>query len=104
MRLTEPGDAAPGREAATREPMLTQVADSVWVRQSEWVWTNSIAVRGEDGLILIDDDQVSAYEMALDRLDEAAGHVGEEPIDAHLEDADWLSRPHQSNLEQARGR
>ncbi|MGN6872631.1 MAG: MBL fold metallo-hydrolase, partial [Solirubrobacteraceae bacterium] len=25
-----------------------------WVRQSEWVWTNSIAVRGEDGLILVD--------------------------------------------------
>src|SRR3954466_13694765 len=34
--------------------MLTEVADGVWVRQSEWVWTNSIAVRGDDGLILID--------------------------------------------------
>src|SRR3954449_6157671 len=34
--------------------MLTEVADGVWVRQSEWVWTNSIAVRGEDGLILVD--------------------------------------------------
>src|SRR5215831_12252545 len=34
--------------------MLNQVGDGVWVRQSEWVWTNSIAVRGEDGLILID--------------------------------------------------
>ena len=33
---------------------LNQVADGVWVRQSEWVWTNSIAVRGEDGLILVD--------------------------------------------------
>ena len=33
---------------------LNQVADGVWVRQSEWVWTNSIAVRGADGLILID--------------------------------------------------
>ena len=33
---------------------LNQVADGVWVRQSAWVWTNSIAVRGEDGLILID--------------------------------------------------
>ena len=33
--------------------MLTQVADGVWVRQSEWVWTNSIVVRGEDGLILV---------------------------------------------------
>ena len=34
--------------------MLTEVADGVWVRQSEWVWTNSIVVRGEDGLILVD--------------------------------------------------
>ena len=34
--------------------MLTRVADGVWVRQSEWVWTNSIVVRGEDGLILVD--------------------------------------------------
>ncbi len=34
--------------------MLNQVADGVWVRQSEWVWTNSIVVRGEDGLVLID--------------------------------------------------
>ena len=33
---------------------LNQVADGVWVRQSEWVWTNSIVVRGEDGLILVD--------------------------------------------------
>src|SRR6476660_9224124 len=34
--------------------MLTQVADGVWVRQSAWVWNNSIVVRGEDGLILVD--------------------------------------------------
>ena len=34
--------------------MLTQVADGVWVRQSGWVWTNSIVVRGDDGLIVID--------------------------------------------------
>src|SRR4051812_26315981 len=34
--------------------MLNQVADGVWVRQSEWVWTNSIVVHGEDGLIVID--------------------------------------------------
>ena len=82
-------------------------------------------------------DQVSAYETALDRLDEAAGHAdvvvpghgavaegpevaarlaadhayidalrrGEEPADARLgPDAEWLSGPHQSNLEKARGR
>ncbi|WP_407343878.1 MBL fold metallo-hydrolase [Pengzhenrongella phosphoraccumulans] len=34
--------------------MLTQVADGVWVRQSEWVWSNAIVVRGERGLILVD--------------------------------------------------
>jgi glyoxylase-like metal-dependent hydrolase (beta-lactamase superfamily II) len=34
--------------------MLTEVADGVWVRQSAWVWTNSVVVRGEDGLILVD--------------------------------------------------
>jgi glyoxylase-like metal-dependent hydrolase (beta-lactamase superfamily II) len=33
---------------------LNQVADGVWVRQSEWMWTNSIVVRGEEGLILVD--------------------------------------------------
>jgi glyoxylase-like metal-dependent hydrolase (beta-lactamase superfamily II) len=34
--------------------MLKQVADSVWVRQSEWVWSNASVVRGDDGLILVD--------------------------------------------------
>ena len=34
--------------------MLHQVADGVWVRQSEWVWSNAIVVRGDDGLILVD--------------------------------------------------
>ena len=34
--------------------MLKQVADGVWVRQSEWVWSNAIVVRGESGLILVD--------------------------------------------------
>ncbi len=34
--------------------MLTELADGVWVRQSAWVWTNSIVVRGGGGLVLID--------------------------------------------------
>jgi glyoxylase-like metal-dependent hydrolase (beta-lactamase superfamily II) len=34
--------------------VLKEVADGVWVRQSEWVFSNAIAVRGEDGLILVD--------------------------------------------------
>lgn len=33
---------------------LKQVADGVWVRQSEWVWTNSIVVRGDEGLVIVD--------------------------------------------------
>jgi glyoxylase-like metal-dependent hydrolase (beta-lactamase superfamily II) len=34
--------------------MLNQVADGVWVRQSAWVWSNAIVVRGDGGLILVD--------------------------------------------------
>jgi glyoxylase-like metal-dependent hydrolase (beta-lactamase superfamily II) len=34
--------------------MLSEVADGVWVRQSGWVWSNAIAVRGEAGLVLVD--------------------------------------------------
>lgn len=52
--------------------MLNQVADGVWVRQSEWVWTNTIVVRGEDGLILVDPgiegSELNALADDLDRL------------------------------------
>ena len=52
--------------------MLKQVADGVWVRQSEWVWTNSIAVRADEGMILIDPgiDGSELHQLAdaLDRL------------------------------------
>jgi glyoxylase-like metal-dependent hydrolase (beta-lactamase superfamily II) len=34
--------------------MLSEVADGVWVRQSDWVWSNAIVVRGEGGLTLVD--------------------------------------------------
>ena len=34
--------------------MLSQVADGVWVRQSEWVWSNATVVRTDDGLVLVD--------------------------------------------------
>ena len=51
---------------------LNQVADGVWVRQSEWVWTNSIVVRGEEGLILIDPgihgSELGQLADAVDRL------------------------------------
>lgn len=52
--------------------MLTEVANGVWVRQSAWVWTNSIVVRAEGGLILVDPgiDGSELNELAddLDRL------------------------------------
>ena len=34
--------------------MLSQVADGVWVRQSEWVWSNATVVRADEGLVLVD--------------------------------------------------
>ena len=34
--------------------MLKQVADGVWVRQSEWVWSNATVVRDDAGLVLVD--------------------------------------------------
>ena len=34
--------------------MLDEVADGVWVRQSEWVWSNAVVVRGDEGLVLVD--------------------------------------------------
>lgn len=34
--------------------MLGQVADGVWTHQSEWLQTNSVIVRGRDGVLLVD--------------------------------------------------
>ena len=52
--------------------MLNQVADGVWVRQSGWVWSNAIVVRGEGGLILvdpgIDGSELNQLADDLDRL------------------------------------
>jgi len=50
--------------------MLKQVADGVWVRQSEWVWSNTTVVRGEDGLILVDPGiEGSELDQLADDLD-----------------------------------
>src|SRR6476469_1838011 len=52
--------------------MLRQVADGVWVRQSEWVWSNAIVVRGEGGLVLVDPgiggSELSGLADDVDRL------------------------------------
>ncbi|GIG23565.1 MBL fold metallo-hydrolase [Cellulomonas chitinilytica] len=34
--------------------MLDEVADGVWVRQSDWVWSNAVVVRADGGLVLVD--------------------------------------------------
>lgn len=52
---------------------LNQVADGVWVRQSDWVWTNAIVVRGEDGLILIDP---GIHGSELDQLADDVDRLG----------------------------
>src|SRR5215204_4576579 len=53
--------------------MLSQVADGVWVRQSGWVWSNAIVVRGEGGLVLVDPGiegpELSALADDVDQLD-----------------------------------
>ncbi|WP_103349357.1 MBL fold metallo-hydrolase [Amycolatopsis sp. CA-128772] len=53
--------------------MLNEVADGVWVRQSEWVWSNSIVVRGEAGLVLVDPGITGAE---LDRLADDVDRLG----------------------------
>ena len=54
--------------------MLTEVADGVWVRQSEWVWTNSIVVRGDAGLVVVDPGvhgaELAALAAEVERLGE----------------------------------
>ncbi|MFJ1765382.1 MBL fold metallo-hydrolase [Amycolatopsis sp. NPDC088138] len=52
--------------------MLKQVADGVWVRQSEWVWSNAVVVRGETGLVVVDPgisgDDLGELADEVDRL------------------------------------
>ncbi|WP_410591466.1 MBL fold metallo-hydrolase [Amycolatopsis sp. lyj-23] len=52
--------------------MLNEVADGVWVRQSEWVWSNTTVVRGDDGLVVVDPGihgaELDALADDLDRL------------------------------------
>src|SRR5689334_5670646 len=50
--------------------MLNEVADGVWVRQSEWVWSNTTVVRGDDGLVVVDPGIEGAeLEQLADELD-----------------------------------
>ena len=53
--------------------MLNEVADGVWVRQSEWVWSNAVVVRAEDGLVLVDPGIDGAD---LEQLADDVGRLG----------------------------
>src|SRR3954454_13285221 len=69
--------------------MLKQVADGVWVRQSEWVSSNAVVVRGDDGLILVDPgiDGSDLNQLAddVDRLGvPVGGRVATHPHREHL--------------------
>jgi glyoxylase-like metal-dependent hydrolase (beta-lactamase superfamily II) len=68
---------------------LNQVADGVWVRQSDWVWTNSIVVRGEEGLILVDPG-IHGHE--LEQLADAVDRLGIPVI------AGFSTHPHWDHL------
>jgi glyoxylase-like metal-dependent hydrolase (beta-lactamase superfamily II) len=68
---------------------LNQVADGVWVRQSEWVWTNSIVVRTDDGLILVDP---GIHGVELDQLADDLDRLGTPVI------AGFSTHPHWDHL------
>jgi len=69
--------------------MLNQVADGVWVRQSEWVWSNAVVVRGESGLLLVDPG------IAGSDLDQLADDVDELGIPVV---AGFCTHPHWDHL------
>lgn len=69
--------------------MLNQVAEGVWVRQSAWVWSNSIVVRGERGLVLVDPG-IDGTE--LDQLADDVDQLGEPVV------AGFATHPHWDHL------
>ncbi|MFE1836794.1 MBL fold metallo-hydrolase [Streptomyces sviceus] len=68
---------------------LRQVADGVWVRQSEWVWSNSVVVRGDEGLIVIDPGINGAE---LDQLADDVDQLGVPVV------AGFCTHPHWDHL------
>ncbi len=66
------GAIAPHAPGWHRGPMLNEVAEGVWVRQSTWVWSNTTVIRADDGLLVVDPgiEGAELVELAddLDRL------------------------------------
>jgi len=57
--------------------VLNQVAEGVWVRQSAWVWSNAIVVRGGGGLVLVDPGiDGSKLNQLADDLDRLVDRLG----------------------------
>lgn len=69
--------------------MLNRVADGVWVRQSEWVWTNSIVVRGDEGLVVVDP---GIHGAELEELADDVERLGEPVV------AGFSTHPHFDHL------
>ncbi|WP_412537894.1 MBL fold metallo-hydrolase [Longispora sp. K20-0274] len=69
--------------------MLTRVADGVWVRQSTWVWSNTIVVRGDSGLILVDP---GIHGSELDELADDVERLGVPVV------AGFCTHPHWDHL------
>ena len=69
--------------------MLNEVADGVWVRQSAWVWSNSVVVRGEGGLTIVDPGIDGSD---LDALADDVGRLGLPVV------AGFCTHPHWDHL------
>jgi glyoxylase-like metal-dependent hydrolase (beta-lactamase superfamily II) len=69
--------------------VLTQVADGVWVRQSEWVWSNATVVRTDDGLVVVDPGIDGAD---LDELADDVARLGAPVV------AGFCTHPHWDHL------
>ena len=69
--------------------MLSEVADGVWVRQSEWVWSNAIVVRGDDGLVVVDP---GIHGSELDQLADDLERLGTPVV------AGFSTHPHWDHL------
>jgi glyoxylase-like metal-dependent hydrolase (beta-lactamase superfamily II) len=66
--------------------VLTEVADGVWVRQSEWMWSTATVVRGEVGLVLVDPGINGAE---LDSLADDVDRIGRPVVAGFSTHAHW---------------
>jgi glyoxylase-like metal-dependent hydrolase (beta-lactamase superfamily II) len=80
---------ASGRCTCQGEPVLEEIADGVWVRQSAWARSNATVVRGEGGVVLVDPGIDGAD---LDELADDLDQLGEPVV------AGFSTHPHWDHL------